>query len=131
VPTSSDDLVKKMARLMQRGAVMLEETCPLCGSPLFRLPNGDIVCPIHGKIKIVSSEEEASIVEAESVLRELVGYSAGKIKKLMSSNATPEDIGKWLLIMEKAVEIESMMGRSFTPSQREQRQHSSRGKEGS
>ncbi|MCE4607273.1 MAG: hypothetical protein F7B59_08125 [Desulfurococcales archaeon] len=129
---NSDDLVRKMARLMQRGAVMLEETCPLCGSPLFRLPNGDIVCPIHGKIKIVSSDEEASIIEAESVLRELIGYSAGKIKELMSNGSTPEDIGRWLLILEKAVEIGGNMRLSFSSSsQHEPSQRKSQGKEGS
>ncbi|MCE4614699.1 MAG: hypothetical protein F7B60_04130 [Desulfurococcales archaeon] len=130
MPTSSDELVRKMARLVQSGAVMLEETCPLCGSPLFKLPNGDIVCPIHGKIKIVSDEGEASIVEAESVLKELVGYSAGKIKRLISSGADPEDIGRWLALMEKAVEIEGKIGWSFNPpsqSERDQRRPREKG----
>ncbi|HEU97496.1 MAG TPA: hypothetical protein ENO36_01385, partial [Fervidicoccus fontis] len=43
---------------------MLPHSCPICGSPLFKLKNGDIVCPIHGKVAIVSDESE--IVEKVS-----------------------------------------------------------------
>jgi UPF0148 protein len=114
--SSKDELVRKMARLMQSGAVMLEQTCPICGAPLFRLPNGDIVCPIHGRVRIVGSEEEASLAEAESVLRELVAYSAGSIKKLISSGSGPEDIGRWIYVMEKALDVEMKIRNLSNPA---------------
>ncbi|MEB3772588.1 MAG: hypothetical protein GSR82_02775 [Desulfurococcales archaeon] len=130
--SSRDDLVRKMARLMQSGAVMLEQTCPICGSPLFRLPNGDIVCPIHGKVRIVGSEEEASLVEAEGVLKELVAYSAKSIKRLISSGSGPEDIGRWLYVMEKALEVADKIKAESTPaSQSGRAQRKPRGKAGS
>lgn len=71
---SSDDrseVVKRMSDLMKSGAVMLEQTCPLCGLPLFRLKSGEVVCPVHGPVKIVKSEDEAVEAVTSTVLREL------------------------------------------------------------
>ncbi|MEB3774162.1 MAG: hypothetical protein GSR86_04465 [Desulfurococcales archaeon] len=69
--TRDPGIVKKMASLLMQGAAMLQETCPLDGLPLFRMRNGDIVCPVHGKVVIVSSEAEAREVEVDEVLRAL------------------------------------------------------------
>jgi len=33
-----------MAKLLSAGAAMLSETCPKCGTPLFRLKDGNVVC---------------------------------------------------------------------------------------
>ena len=51
--------LQKMSELLRAGAVMLSDTCPECGLPLFKLKSGEIVCPIHGKIYVARSEEEA------------------------------------------------------------------------
>lgn len=37
---------------------MLSESCPLCNSPLYKLKNGEIVCPVHGRVIIARDEEE-------------------------------------------------------------------------
>lgn len=56
---SKEDIgVKKAAELLRQGATMLDMACPICNMPLFRLKNGDVVCPIHGKVYIVKNEEE-------------------------------------------------------------------------
>lgn len=101
-----DKLVKMMARLMQAGAVMLDSTCPICGSPLFRLRNGDIVCPIHGRIHVVSSEQEASLVRAANIVRGLIDHAARKIETLVEEGGDPREIDAWLGILEKAVRVE-------------------------
>mgnify|MGYP001772586889 CR=1 FL=1 len=74
-----DEVVKKMSDLMRSGAVMLEQTCPLCGLPLFRTRSGEVVCPIHGSVKIVKSEEEAVEAVSSAVLRELEKVIARKL----------------------------------------------------
>ena len=51
--------LQKMGELLRAGAVMLSDTCPECGLPLFRLKSGEIVCPTHGRIYVARSEEEA------------------------------------------------------------------------
>lgn len=68
---SRKEVIKRMAGLLRSGAVMLDQTCPICGSPLFRLKNGEIVCPQHGPIRIVGTEEEAVEATTEAILSEL------------------------------------------------------------
>ncbi|MGQ4833243.1 MAG: Sjogren's syndrome/scleroderma autoantigen 1 family protein [Candidatus Asgardarchaeia archaeon] len=41
---SSDEVVKRMATLLHKGAIMLSETCKKCGTPLFKYEN-QIICP--------------------------------------------------------------------------------------
>jgi len=40
----SDEKVREMAELLSSGATMLSEACPKCGSPLFKLRDGKVVC---------------------------------------------------------------------------------------
>ncbi len=75
----NEEVVKKMSDLMRSGAVMLEQACPLCGLPLFRIRSGEVVCPIHGPVKIVKSEEEAVEAVSSAVLRELEKAVARKL----------------------------------------------------
>lgn len=63
--------VKKAADLLRQGAVMLGESCPVCGLPLFKLKNGEVVCPDHGRVFIVRDEDEASAVKRRASLEEI------------------------------------------------------------
>lgn len=74
-----NEVVKKMSDLMRSGAIMLEQTCPLCGLPLFRTRSSEVICPIHGPVKIVKSEEEAVEAVSLAVLRELEKVIARKL----------------------------------------------------
>lgn len=74
-PRRDPKVIKIMAQLMAQGAAMLEQTCPICGLPLFRLKSGDVVCPLHGKVYLVSSEEEAREVEIDDAIAR-VEYAA-------------------------------------------------------
>jgi UPF0148 protein len=65
---SDDQGVKKAAELLKQGAVMLDLGCPVCNYPLFKLKNGDIICPNHGKVYIVKSEEEEKLIKKEFIL---------------------------------------------------------------
>ncbi len=62
------ELIRRMTELMRSGAVMLDQACPLCNSPLFRLKDGSLVCPIHGEVKVVKDEREAIEVTTDAVL---------------------------------------------------------------
>ena len=73
--------VKKMAELLRSGAVMLDKTCPICGLPLFKLKDGEIVCPIHGPVKVVTTESEAVSVMTDAILDELEKVIASEINK--------------------------------------------------
>jgi UPF0148 protein len=106
-----DDAVKKGAELLRQGATMLQESCPICGSPLYKLKSGDIVCPIHGKVAIVSNESEA-IEESsaplfvrieEKILKQLdvLSEDIGKTSSYEDDVKLSMAIGGWLEVIEK------------------------------
>ncbi|MGD2200360.1 MAG: Sjogren's syndrome/scleroderma autoantigen 1 family protein [Candidatus Bathyarchaeota archaeon] len=72
---SGDDM-KGMAELLRSGATMLGRSCPECGSPLFRVKSGDIVCAnCQRRVVIVPEGEEAAVeagVQLESLEKALV-----------------------------------------------------------
>ncbi len=70
---------RKLAEALLKGWKMLPETCPVCGSPLFETPGGDVVCAVCGtEVILVGSEEEVKIEQQrlvmERVIRELVRH---------------------------------------------------------
>ncbi|MGC9071204.1 MAG: Sjogren's syndrome/scleroderma autoantigen 1 family protein [Acidilobus sp.] len=112
-------VIKLMANLMAQGAVMLEQTCPICGLPLFRLKNGDVVCPVHGKVYIVSSDEEAREVEIDETLRQVEYVAAIKIREYLRAGEI-DQVGDLLGVMEAAERVMRLRldrARSQQPSQ--------------
>jgi UPF0148 protein len=89
---SNDQSIKKGAELLTQGAAMLSESCPICNSPLFKLKNGDVVCPVHGKIYLVKTDEEEKKVKKDIILSstedELINNLNYMLKKLKDN---PED----------------------------------------
>ncbi len=106
-PARDPNVVKKMARLMLEGAVMLAETCPLDGLPLFRLRNGDIVCPVHGRIMLVHSEDEAEEARLDNTIWRVESYAARRVEKLLEEG-DPKEILEWLRVIEAAEKIRGM-----------------------
>jgi len=90
---------------------MLPYSCPICGSPLFRLKNGDVVCPIHGKVAIVSDETE--IVEQvsaplfakieEKILKQLdiLSEDIGRTSSYDEDIKLSQAIDGWLMVIER------------------------------
>ncbi|MEB3764790.1 MAG: hypothetical protein GSR77_01285 [Desulfurococcales archaeon] len=106
-PARDPKVVKKMAELMLRGAVMLADTCPLDGLPLFKLRNGDIVCPVHGKIILVHDEKEAEDLMIDNTLWKLETFAAKRIEGLMEQGK-PSEIIEWLDVIEAVERIKSL-----------------------
>lgn len=90
------EAMKRMVQLLQQGAVMLAETCPICGLPLFRLKNGEVVCPIHGRVVIVSSDEEEREVHIDEAVK-LAEYQAALRVQSALESGEPEEVVRWLL----------------------------------
>ena len=97
-------VIRLMANLMAQGAVMLEQTCPICGLPLFRLKNGDVVCPVHGKVYLVSSDEEAREVEIDETLRQVEYIAATKIREYLRQGEV-DQVSDLLNVMEAAERV--------------------------
>lgn len=106
-PSRDPEIVKKMARLMMQGAVMLSERCPICGLPLFRLKTGEIICPVHGRVMIVSSEEEADEIRLDSTIRMVEKYAASRVEGLIGEE-DPNRILEWLRVIEAVERIKQL-----------------------
>lgn len=72
---------KKMAELLKLGAVMLAEKCPVegCSYPLFRLKSGEVVCPVHGRVYLVKTDEEAADVKKRILLKNVLDLLEEKV----------------------------------------------------
>ena len=74
--------VKRMADLLRSGATMLQETCPVCSTPLFRLGK-DTFCPkCNRPVAIVKSAEEEVKLASQQVLDNLDHTTLEKIAEL-------------------------------------------------
>ena len=74
--------VKRMADLLRSGATMLQETCPVCATPLFRLGK-DTFCPkCNRPVAIVKSAEEEVRLASQQVLDNLDQAILEKIAEL-------------------------------------------------
>ena len=101
------EAMKRMVQLLQQGAVMLAETCPICGLPLFRLKNGEVVCPIHGRVVLVSSDEEEREVHIDEAVK-LAEYRAALRVQSALESGEPEEVVRWLSVIEAAERIRKL-----------------------
>jgi UPF0148 protein len=114
--SSKSDPTKIMAELLKSGAVMLAETCPVegCNLPLFRLKSGEVVCPVHGRVYIVRTDEEAREIYAraytEQVLEKLEMQALRSIEVLSkNSDVEPTEYIKWLEVLERVQRLKSLI----------------------
>jgi UPF0148 protein len=110
------DPVKKMAELLKSGAVMLAETCPVkgCNLPLFKLPSGEIVCPVHGKIYMVKTEEEAKEVRAKVTIHSVLDKLENKVISILdelSEQTIPQttELIEWLEVLERIRRLKNLI----------------------
>lgn len=112
-----DTSVKKMADLLRRGATMLAESCPQCGSPLFKVAD-DIYCVrCDRRIVYTDSEEEAETQAVMTLLPKLRESLIGKLKelnKLIDSETDIEALTKlanlMVLLLQSLHRLENMKG---------------------
>ncbi|MEM2739653.1 MAG: Sjogren's syndrome/scleroderma autoantigen 1 family protein [Candidatus Bathyarchaeia archaeon] len=102
---------KRMAELLKLGASMLNESCPECKVPLFKLKE-DVFCPLcNRKFILVKSDEELSKATADLSLRSLEKIAVSKLEELgdlVSATTNPDKqfelvslISMWLDVLGK------------------------------
>ena len=113
--TKEDTGIKKAAELLRQGATMLDIACPICNMPLFRLKNGDIVCPNHGKVYLVKNEEEEKKVSLsltldfiEQTLFKNMNVVADKLKSDPMDSEALLQIIRYLDAIERIRKIKSI-----------------------
>jgi len=114
--STAKDPTKIMAELLKSGAIMLAETCPVegCYLPLFKLRTGEVVCPVHGKVHIVKTEEEAREIYARvyllQVIEKLEVHALKTIENLLNApDIDPTEYIKWLEVLERIQRLKSQL----------------------
>ncbi len=114
---SNEENVKRMAELLRAGATMLDLTCPVCNSPLFRI-KGEVWCPNCNKRVIVSQDEQTQtaqltlqtlLSETERTLLQKIGETNQQIAREQDPAKLEQLSGllaKWLDALEKTRRIQ-------------------------
>jgi len=103
--------VKRMAELLKTGATMLQETCPECGTPLFR-KGKETFCPkCNRPVVIIRTSEEETRLMSDKVLESSEQTLLAKIQEVnlaMKNETDPEKLlaygnalTSWLTAIEK------------------------------
>ena len=74
--------VKKMADLLKSGASMLQETCPQCGTPLFRRGTETFCSKCNRPVVIIRNAEEESRLATDQILESTEQTLLAKIQQL-------------------------------------------------
>jgi UPF0148 protein len=103
--------VKKMAELLKSGATMLSETCPECGTPLFRKGKETFCAKCNKPVLIIQSAEDETRLKADAILETSEQTLMAKIQEvnLALKNETDPDklvaygnaLSSWLSAIEK------------------------------
>ena len=112
-----DTSVKKMADLLRRGATMLADACPQCGSPLFKVGD-DIYCAkCDRRIVYADPDEEVETQAVMTLIPELRETLIGKLKslnELVDSETDIESLTKlanlMVLLLQSLHRLENMKG---------------------
>jgi len=109
--------VKKMAELLKSGATMLSETCPECGTPLFRRGKETFCAKCDKPVVIIQSAEQETRFMADKVLEDSEMILFSKIREInmaMRNETDPEKLivygnalASWLSALEKLKQLRS------------------------
>ena len=82
--------MKEMAELLRKGASMLSETCPRCGTPLFELAGGEIICPTCQRpVRIVKEDTDEEDIEVQGSVEETLRNKIHFVKGLLEDEKDP------------------------------------------
>ncbi|MCS7097396.1 MAG: hypothetical protein NZ922_00200 [Candidatus Methanomethyliaceae archaeon] len=104
-----EDVIKRSAELLRLGATMLNEVCPDCKIPLFKLKGGEILCPSCNRkvIFVKTDEEEKELLEMlkASELEESISKKIDELKERMLTTNDPEEMDKIARTISSLIEL--------------------------
>jgi UPF0148 protein len=108
----SEGSMKQMAELLKKGATMLSETCPECNTPLFRLQDGSLVCPMCNKpVIIVSSDADTDVIAQQGSIDQTLLNKIKEIQSLLEEERDPGKINTLLETLMKLIDARERMRR--------------------
>ncbi|MCF2137148.1 MAG: hypothetical protein K9W43_07865 [Candidatus Thorarchaeota archaeon] len=87
----NDESIKRMADLLRRGATMLAQACPQCGSPLLKIGD-EIYCATCDRKLVYSDEQAAPRSQGHTSLPELRQTLLEKITALNDALSHENDL---------------------------------------
>lgn len=103
-----------MAELLRKGASMLSEACPECGTPLFRLKSGEVICPSCNRpVKLVKGDATKDEVAQQGSLEATVRRKIGEVQAALESEKDPasiKEIASTLMTLLDALEKVKRLG---------------------
>ena len=88
--------VKKMAELLKSGASMLQETCPQCGTPLFRRGAETFCVKCNRPVVMIRNAEDESRLVADQILESTEQTLLAKIQQLNTALKSENDPSRLL-----------------------------------
>lgn len=88
--------VKKMAELLKSGASMLQETCPQCGTPLFRRGAETFCAKCNRPVVIISNKEDETRLATDQILEGTEQTLLAKIQQLNTALKSETDPSRLL-----------------------------------
>jgi UPF0148 protein len=89
----SEGSMKEMAELLRKGARMMSEACPECGTPLFRLKSGEIICPSCNRpVKVVKGDTTKDEVAQQGGLEATIRKKIGEVQAALENEKEPTSI---------------------------------------
>jgi len=112
-----DQSVKRMAELLRQGATMLADSCPQCGSPLFKVKD-DVYCvKCDRRIVYAKGDETVEAQAVKSLLPELRETLLSKLKALNELVESETDVevltrlaNLMVLLLQSLHSLEKMKG---------------------
>ena len=102
------EVIKKMAELLRSGATMLQDTCPVCNSPMFRF-EGNTFCVKCGVPKAPSSVaitgNRSDLDSIEATIPLLSGTILKKLKAIEIEIRKTEDPSKLYKLTRLMLEL--------------------------
>ena len=92
-----------MADLLRNGATMLSRSCPECGTPLFKLKSGEIICANCQRRVIIVPDGDEAIAAAGLRLESVEKILVEKIVSL-SQAMSKEDNSKALMNLSELMD---------------------------
>ena len=89
------EVLRRMADMLRRGAVMLNLQCPACSSPLFRLRSGEIWCArCQKRVVVVEEGQDETVATSDILLGSLEQTLLRKLGELDKMMREEEDLSR-------------------------------------
>ncbi|TXT56896.1 MAG: hypothetical protein BAJATHORv1_20493 [Candidatus Thorarchaeota archaeon] len=116
--TDKDDVpIKKMAELLRRGATMLAQSCPQCGSPILKIQDDLYCASCDRRIVVVSSDQDAESTAVKTMLpklRETLVRKLQSLNAIIESENDPDELTKlanlMVLLLQALHRLENING---------------------